>query len=218
MKPRALNVVRQDVSLVPLVLAAGFSRRFGSDKRAHLLDGKPMLQHVLEKVLAIFECVVVCVHESVEQAESSAMLERSFLESHKHRVLFCPVANAEQGMSCSLVAGVDYIEKHFDADGLLVFLADMPFIKAETLQALIKNYQQEIIVYPVSAEPAGIPDGKDKLPDKPGHPVIFSRAFIPELLTVQGDSGGKSVIKRNMSRVININVNDAGIYRDVDVP
>ena len=42
------------------VLAGGRSRRFGSDKAAALLDGRPLLDHVVEALAPQVDAVVVC--------------------------------------------------------------------------------------------------------------------------------------------------------------
>jgi molybdopterin-guanine dinucleotide biosynthesis protein A len=49
----------QRIAITAIVLAGGRSARFGADKLAQDLDGRPVLEHVLERVRAIASDVVV---------------------------------------------------------------------------------------------------------------------------------------------------------------
>ncbi|WP_312935130.1 NTP transferase domain-containing protein, partial [Pseudomonas sp.] len=51
-----------------------------------------------------------------------------------------------------------------------------------------------------------------------GHPVLFGRAFWPELGQVQGDQGGRAVLLAHPQALRVIEVEDAAIWQDVDTP
>ena len=48
-----------------IFLAAGFSRRFGSNKLFYLMDGKPMYRHVLDRLLEILKDGTFCANLTV---------------------------------------------------------------------------------------------------------------------------------------------------------
>jgi molybdenum cofactor cytidylyltransferase len=49
-----------------------------------------------------------------------------------------------------------------------------------------------------------------------GNPVLFDRVLFSELLTVEGDRGGRRVIARHLEHVERVIVDDAGVVVDVD--
>ena len=51
-----------------------------------------------------------------------------------------------------------------------------------------------------------------------GHPVGFSRRHRDALASLTGDAGARSLIERHLDRVSWIDVEDAGVLRDVDTP
>lgn len=109
-------------------------------------------------------------------------------------------------MAASLRAGVAAADP--EAAGFLVALGDMPLIETATLETLCRTFAAAngpAIVFPVM-------DGKR------GHPVIFDRVFRDELLRLEGDGGAQPVIQRHREAVLDVEVEDAGIVRDVDTP
>jgi molybdenum cofactor cytidylyltransferase len=107
--------------IVGILLAAGVSRRFGSDKRLQpLADGTPMaLVAARNLAAACRRCILVIRPDDTALAQ---LLSEAGLET-----VVCP--DAEQGMGHSLAAGV---AASADATGWLVALADMPYIQPAT--------------------------------------------------------------------------------------
>ncbi len=58
-----------------VILAGGFSRRFGSDKGSVLLAGKPLIYHVLERVSNIVDEIVVVVSSKDQKEKLEIILE-----------------------------------------------------------------------------------------------------------------------------------------------
>jgi molybdenum cofactor cytidylyltransferase len=111
--------------------------------------------------------------------------------------------NAAEGMGASLAcaarqAGV--------ADGYLVALADMPFVRRTTIAAVREALE------------AGAPLVAPYFRARRGHPVAFSKSFYKELLTLQGDEGAKRLLAAHERTLKKIPVGDPGVIRDIDTP
>ncbi|MCB1615073.1 MAG: nucleotidyltransferase family protein [Pseudomonadales bacterium] len=196
---------------MPLILAAGSSSRFGSDKRMFLVDGKPMLQCVAETCLSAFDqLVMVFKQEEAFEIRSKGLFEPAFLQQYQARLHYCFAKNTDRGMSVSLTQGIDYILRNFQADAVMVLLADMPYVKPQTLFRLISAYRDKAIVYPVQP-------WSDET-KKQGHPVIFSQHYFDEIRSLQGDKGARSVITSHPEAIVAVAVNDKGVYLDIDEP
>jgi molybdenum cofactor cytidylyltransferase len=176
-----------------LVLAAGVSRRFGSDKRRFLVDGEPLLRRTVARVLAAGLPCRVCLRPGDGDLPLWLDLpDVSFLE--------CPGAN--RGMGATLAEGVARCD---DWEALLVVLGDMAWTASATLAAVAASVTRRNIVQPTYR-------------GRPGHPVAFGERFFPELRTLSGDRGGRDIIARCPDLVTGLPVDDPGIHRDLDFP
>lgn len=176
------------------LLAAGASRRFGSDKRLHLIDGRPMLALTLAAYRAVFAEVAVVIRPD-EPGVASLVAAAGARSVEAER--------AHEGQSRSLAAAVRAM---WHCDGLIIGLADMPFVQPGTLTALRETLirKPEHVARPVCDE-------------RPGNPVGFPRRLFATLTGLAGDMGAKSVIAQDQ-RVTLVCVRDDGIHRDIDRP
>ena len=106
--------------------------------------------------------------------------------------------NADLGLSASLHLAVAAAAKT-QAQALLIALADMPFIAAAHIDALIAACEGEIIASS---------DGAQAMP-----PAIFPRATWPMLLDTQGDAGARHILSQARSFAA-----PSGSLRDIDTP
>ena len=176
------------------ILAAGASRRFGSDKRLHLIDGQPMLALTLAAYRAVFgEVAVVIRPDEPDVANLVATAGAQAVEAER----------AHEGQSRSLAAAV-YAMRH--CDGLVVGLGDMPFVQRSTLAALrdLMIRKPQYVARPICDE-------------RPGNPVGFPRRLFATLTELDGDVGARSVIAAEQ-RLALLPVDDDGIHRDIDRP
>lgn len=180
---------------VGIVLAAGSSSRFGSDKRQYRLpSGHTILEQAIDHALQALPAVVVAL------GPADADLQQQLLERGEPRLHCMKAASAPLGMGSTLAAAV--AENPSDA-GWVVLLGDMPFIRPETIAAVAAGLQQAPIVQPVYC-------------GRPGHPVGFSGRFSSALQSLQGDQGARSVIDENPGAVLLLSVADPGIHQDID--
>lgn len=178
-----------------LVLAAGYSQRFGSDKRSQCLDsGQTLLEASLALPCARLDEVWLVLRPD-ERPPSGLSDTVRIVQS----------ASTCLGLAHSIAAGADRITRGSGADALAIFLADMPFMRPATLDALLAVCDGEHICVPTHGE-------------QPGHPVVFGRSFWSELCQLTGDSGARTVLQRHAHAVRRIAVDDPGILLDIDRP
>jgi len=177
-----------------IVLAAGRSRRFGSDKRQALLaDGRPLLAATLASIPANFSTRIVVLRP--DDAALTAALRADWQIVH--------AAAADQGMGFSLQAGLAAVPA--DCPGVVVALADMPNIAESTWRAVATALASERLVVP-------------RYQGQRGNPVGIGRNFFPELAHPEGDSGARALLQRHPAAVHWLDLDDPGILLDLDHP
>ena len=178
-----------------ILLAAGSASRFGSNKLLHpLLTGLPIAVTAARNLKAVLPNSIAVVRPGAE--ELSALLEAEGL-----RVVVC--ANADEGMGASLACAA---EAAGDAEGYLVALADMPFIRASSMDAVRE------------ALAGGAPLVAPYFRSRRGHPVGIAGRFRGELLAARGDEGAKKLLAAHSADLVKIPVGDPGVIRDIDTP
>lgn len=181
------------------LLAAGASRRFGAEnKLLASLDGAPLLEQTLNlwrdahPALKIF---LVTGHEHERVSAHAHGLERV-------HSLYNP--RWEEGMGTSLALGFEAAAQ--GAQGVFVALADMPWIKPSTINALIEAFLHA----PTPALCAPSYQGRR------GHPVLFDSTYVEQVRRLGGDEGARSVLSG--AAITTVEVDDPGIFADVDLP
>ena len=188
------------MKVVGILLAAGFSTRFGSNKLLAPLPaggaegGTPV-------AVAAARHLAEALPEPVAVVRPRAQKASQLLREAGCRTVVC--RNAAQGMGTSLAAGV---RAAADADGWVVALADMPFIRAETIRRIARALQEGAAI----AAPAC---GGER-----GHPVGFARRFRDDLLALTGDEGARAILRVYPDWITLYETGDRGVLRDVDVP
>ena len=169
--------------IAAVVLAAGASTRFGSQKLLAEVQGAPLVRRTVEQVLAagLDEVVVVLGRE--------AHAVRAALDELQVRFVVNPDFRA--GMSTSLRSGIRDLAPTVEA--AIVVLGDQPGISASTIRSLVEEYKR-------SGQPIVVPVYSGTR----GNPVLFDASVFPELASVAGDQGGREVIGRDPSRVATV--------------
>ena len=177
----------KDVAIV--LLAAGNARRFGSDKLMAGFEGAPLGLRVAHELAS----VAAAAHFAVCQPAA-------IIAAHYTRLGFDIVDNPNSGigLSGSLHLAVEAALRT-DAQALLIALADMPFVQATHVEALIAACTDNVV--------ASF-DGNKSMP-----PAIFPRSHWPELLATVGDAGARHILAHAEKIAA-----PAGILRDIDTP
>ncbi|HSH86024.1 MAG TPA: nucleotidyltransferase family protein [Methylophilus sp.] len=183
--------------IVGILLAAGFSRRFGAqDKLMHTLNTG------LTVAGASAQALRQALPNSVAVVREENLALQGMLAALGYHVALSKHENAE--MADNLKLGVMAAQSKFpQASGFVIALADMPFIQPQTITKIADQLLTAAIVQPV-------------FNGKPGHPVGFSQRFTDALLTIQGDQGAREILLAHKDEILLLPCNDEGILRDID--
>ena len=198
--------------IVGLLLAAGDSRRFGSDKRQHPLgNGSSVLEQSFLGLKP--HCDVIVVVLPADTYKGSDTAQRM---SHQ-TALLCFVDNptpiGHKGLGYSIALGAKFSMQtiQMPIDGFMIALADMPFIQSTTYEYLLTVIKDKLALNnPFICAP--------EHQNRQGHPVFFSRHFAEDLMALTGDAGASPVVKNNRQYMQTVAVDDEGIFKDIDTP
>jgi molybdenum cofactor cytidylyltransferase len=182
-----------------IILAAGRSTRMGGpNKLLAELGGKPLVRIVTEQALASkAQGVIVVTGHQAEQVEKALQ---------GLNVKFVRNSDFAEGLASSVKAGISAVPA--DADGAVICLGDMPLIDAHLIDRLIGTFAPDggnLIAVPVN-------DGRR------GNPVLWSRRFFNELMTLDGDIGARHLIAKHGEAVAEVPVEGHGAFLDIDTP
>ena len=178
-----------------IVLAAGEATRFGTCKQLARVGGKALLEHTLDHLRAsrVSEIVVVLgAHAGEIQAQ---------VRFDRERLIFNP--QYEEGISTSIQAGLRSIR----GDAALIVLADQPFVRAETMDLLIAEYER-------SRPKVIVPTCNGVR----GNPVLVDRSLFSEMMKLHGDTGFRAVFNAIPDSIVKVPVDDRGVITDIDTP
>jgi molybdenum cofactor cytidylyltransferase len=198
-QPRAKAETDGNRNVAAIVLAAGRSTRMGGpNKMLAELNGKKLVRIAAEQALAskASEVVVVTGHQAelVEQALKGLKLK------------FVRNPDFAGGLASSVKAGIAAVSK--TADGAVICLGDMPLIDAHLIDRLVEAFDPDrgnLIVVPVA-------EGRR------GNPVLWSRRFFGELMTLDGDIGARHLIAKHAEAVAEVPVDGETAFLDIDTP
>lgn len=161
-----------------LLLAAGGSTRMAPrDKLMEPVDGVPLLRDRALAALATGAPVIVTLRPDRPD-------RRAAIEDLPLRLVTVP--DAAQGMARSIAAGAAAAGP--DA-ALMILPSDVPDVETAHMRLLLDAAAQE---------PGAIHQGASR--GRFGHPIVFPPDLVPELTTLRGDGGARSVIQANPHR------------------
>ena len=121
------------------------------------------------------------------------------------KVTFVHNPDFAEGLASSVKAGIAAVPA--DADGAVICLGDMPLIDAHLIDRLIEAFAPDrggLIAVPVS-------DGRR------GNPVLWSRRFFNELMTLDGDIGARHLIAKHGEAVAEVPVEGHGAFPGISM-
>ena len=193
-KIQSLSLCKCEVTTLKIgcvVLAAGNARRFGSNKLKAQVDGASLIRRALDAVPSGLVTVVVSQYPEILTLAGEYGFEA--------------VLNDQPGLGLSRSVRLG-LEKLLDCDGVLFLVADQPWLKRDSAEALAALWAQN------PGRIAAMAHGGVR-----GNPCLFPARFYPELLELTGDRGGSTVIRRHEDALILLET-DALELADVDTP
>jgi molybdenum cofactor cytidylyltransferase len=183
-----------------IILAAGGATRFGQPKQLLDWHGRPFIRAVAQTALdAGLSQVVVITGANAGLVEAAV---------NDLPVIIVRNTNWQSGQAGSIRAGINaIINAGRKQPGAAIFLlADQPQIDPSVIRALVENHAAEL--HPIIAPLV--------MMEQRGNPVLFDRTTFPDLLDLQGDSGGRGIFSRH--HVEYMPWHDDRLLIDVDKP
>ena len=217
-----------------IYMAAGNSRRFGSNKLFYELDGKPMYRHLLDHLIEIKDRynklknsgtnkpldsdemdadTVIDTYigtdiglskkagKKTKNAESNnPAIDITVVTRYREILDYCACIpdchavlspDSEKGISYTIKAGIMAVQEQKKIgmqDYYMFAVADQPYLKSQSVIKLIdkalENKGNKRLVFSL------------RCGDAVGNPCVFHSSLIPQLLSLEGDTGGRSVAKK----------------------
>ena len=187
-----------------IYMAAGNSRRFGSNKLFYELDGKPMYRHLLDRLVGI-------KNRYNKSKSDSQTIDITVVTRYREILDYCACIpdchavispDSEKGISYTIKAGIMAVQEqkklkkssevtHHTAETeeyYMFAVADQPYLKSQSVIKLIDK---------VLENKGNMKSGFSlRCGDTVGNPCVFHSSLIPQLLSLEGDKGGRSVAKK----------------------
>lgn len=152
-----------------VILASGLSKRMGKNKLLLKLSGITIFEHTLNACLNSNLSGIVVVTSYPKAVEICVEKSVNCIENH----------NSHIGLSQSVILGTKYF---YDEESIMFISADTPFLSTDTINSLISNFSNDILV--------------PYFKNTPQNPVIFPKYTFDDLLTLTGDQGGKKIFSK----------------------
>ncbi|MEI3190218.1 MAG: NTP transferase domain-containing protein [Lachnospiraceae bacterium] len=206
-----------------IYMAAGNSRRFGSNKLLYLYEGKPLYRHGLELLLELKQemgekltvTVVTQYPEILEEVQD--IFERCGMAGMQ--AVFCE--KSRLGASYTIRAGIEAVISQDPVSGqpkegqsmmgekdyLMFMVADQPHLTLDSVRKLIRtavSREQSAFSGPLAEECSRWETLSLRCGSTPGNPCMFRADLIPELMSLTGDQGGRKVLKQRACKYVDI--------------
>ena len=178
-----------------IIMASGFAKRIGCNKLMLEINFKPIIEYVIRAAVesSLDEVILVYRMDAVRTVADSYGIKTVMNE------------DAEKGQSASVKKGIMAANQITDA--FLFMVGDQPFLNSKTINQILSchNKNPGQIIVPM-------------YDNRPGNPVLFPFSFKPDLLLIEGDTGGKPVIQDYKERVTHFCISPSIIGYDIDTP
>jgi molybdenum cofactor cytidylyltransferase len=179
-----------------VVLAAGMATRFGATKQLLPWRAGTLVGYVTERLVEVCESVLVVVgHEAEAVAEAVAHLPVEVIYNSDYM----------SGQGSSVAAGAKALleaNRPFHSE-VFFAVADHPFLETSLLTDLQAVRRDHKIAIP-------------RYNNQRGNPVLFDSVLLPELTTLTGDSGGRTIFGTYQDDIAWVDVSDEKALMDID--
>ncbi len=178
-----------------VILAAGSSRRMGSQKLLLPFGKSTIIETVIDNVLSssIDHAMVVLGANQEKIQDTIRNLPVQFCHNKEH----------DSGMLSSVICGIRSLPA--DAVSALIYLGDQPDIPPAVTNSVIDAYKEELvgIVIPVHA-------------NRRGHPLLVDMKYRKEIESLNLEEGLRSLRHHFPDDVMEVEVDEPGILVDID--
>ena len=181
-----------------VLLAAGFSRRFGPEnKLLYELDGLPLYCHTLDKLAALRD----------EETDVLVMTNTPEIQTYctENGICWGPSPEAAEGIAATIRAAAARAEEE-QACACVFFVADQPKLKPSTMRGFLHFCAEQDAVLACVKAQAGR-----------GNPVWFGKQYFDALSALRGDVGGRSILAQHSKEVLFYPAEQAELT-DIDTP
>lgn len=165
-------------NITAIILASGFSNRMGKQKLLLEIENIPIIERVIKAVKnsKINEIILIYRDDKIKDIGNKYEIKTFYND------------NADKGQSEAIKLGVKNSSK--ESKAYMFFVGDQPYLDSVVINEIIHTFNKENnkIIVP-------------KYNDKNGNPVLFSSILKENLLNLNGDIGGKSIINELKSEV-----------------
>jgi molybdenum cofactor cytidylyltransferase len=178
---------------IALIMAAGSSRRFGSDKRlAKLSTGETILAQTVKNIAAA----------NLDYKIAIAAKDKVYFSQFYSADTLLLIEHSQQGIGQSIAEAIDSIKNNYPH--CLICLADMPYILPSTYQAIANAIHHYDAVIP-------------NYNGNKGNPVAISSSLYKPFSLLSEDKGGRDILKNKTINLHSLDVEDPGVLRDIDL-
>lgn len=168
----------QSSNITIAILAAGASTRMGSPKQLLKWGNITLLEHAIHtakqsiasRIMVVLGANAKGIASEIKDASVSVVINDEW----------------QQGLGKSIACASSFMMNSEEkSDGLLIMLADQPFVTTEYLNKMMQQFstnEKDVIATAYNTKQKGVP-------------VLFGKAYFKELSQITGDDGAKSVIK-----------------------
>jgi len=184
-----------------IVLAAGLSRRMGSENKLTLpLEDKTIVSTVVCNLSQsnVDQITVVVGHEH-------KLITEALINYRQVKIVFNSLY--EIGQMTSIKAGISSLDAK--CKGFLICLGDMPSITAEDYNVLLDQYKSTLSK---TATPIIRPIYEDRV----GHPVLFHHTYKKAIEKAPDESECKMIIGQNIDHYYPSKINSDNYFLDID--
>lgn len=198
-------ILKKAIGIV--LLAAGNSRRYGEIKLLDEIEGKEMYLHIFDKIKHI-----CCISEERNKGYflpiQAAVTQYEEIARKSREYGFHTIRNPDpsKGISSSIKLGIEKVlRERADVEGILFSVCDQPHLTETTLIHMLESFaeSEKGMAFASWGETAG-------------NPSIFSKKYFKELLSLQGDTGGRLIAHQHPEDVLPVQVKNKKELMDID--
>ncbi|MFZ0447224.1 MAG: nucleotidyltransferase family protein [Bacillus sp. (in: firmicutes)] len=170
------------MKVVGIYLAAGDSRRMGTNKLLLDIGGIPLGSLALQAALEskVHQVLVITKRDD----RLTWIVPHLFRSEYGKKWASVQLEKSNQGQAYSIISGLTG-SIHLRTDAVLLQLAGQPFVTTAIINFLIEAYRKEPSKLFFACCHQGIV--------RP--PVLFTKNFFPRLIELQGDKGARDLLK-----------------------